>query len=842
MSVNKATLPVSLCVAMLLGACGQSQAPQAHAVQYSPVDEVALFAGTDAGAPDFGHGGGAANVFPGAVGGPFGMVQFSPDTLPHRVNYVSAYTHSDSTLRGFSLKHLSGSGCPYYGDLPITPTTEAMTGSPVKALSEDMEERFVPSFSHEHESASPGDYRVVLDPGTAQAIEAELTATLRSAIARFTFPQGSTGTVLLNAGGSLMANNDAKVMIDPIRREVSGSSASGGFCYYRSRYRIFYVAQFDRPFAAFGTWRNQTLSPGATEANDTAFIPAPILGNYFPIPGLPPSLPTNPSMTAQAGAYVSFDASERRDVQVRVGVSFVSVEKARANLLAETEGRTFERLRSDARSRWDQALGRFEISGGSVRDRRLFYTSAYRTMIAPSIFSDADGEYIGFDGNVHRADGWTKYADFSTWDMSRTHWPWLAMTEPERVADMTRSLLADAAQSGWLPKWAIANDHTNIMVGDSGALLMAQALAMGVNGVDGAAALAAMLKGANQPGSDADGYTERPALALYQALGYVPHEVNGDVVTTTLLASAAGITDLPWGTASTTLEYAYDDFAVARSAALLGDTRACESLALRSANWRKLFNPATGYVQARSLSGLFVGSGGADATGFVEGNSAQWTWYVPHDPAGLFVSMGGQDQALLRLRDFFTELNAGPALPYAYYGNQPSHLVHALFHWLGEPAETSAVARRITTELIQPEPKGYPGNEDLGSLSSLILFSASGLFPGPAGTDVVLLTAPLFPRLTIRRSLGDLVIEGRDSAPDTNYVGTLTLNSRLHRQAWLHWRDLAGGGHLEFELSRSPTDWGRGADALPPSFPPGLICAPDVSGRRSSSASPPSPS
>ena len=297
------------------------------------------FNGTKPGAPDFGTGGGAANTFPGPVL-PLGMVQWSPDTSPATANVGGAYAYDDTTIRGFSVRHLSGTGCPNEGDVPFLPTTQPITASPVDPFSVDYSSSFLPSFSHADEGASAGYYRVGLNPKTPSRIGAELTATTRSGLGRFMFPATKAGSVLINATGSRTGNTAGSVTIDPARHEVSGSTSSGGFCVSSNTYKLYFVATFSRPFTAYGTWTQQSLSPGSTSARDSLGIESPILtaGPRYGF-GLPPYGPT-----AQTGAYVTFDTTSKRIVEVRVGISFVSVEGARKNLLAETKGLSFDAI------------------------------------------------------------------------------------------------------------------------------------------------------------------------------------------------------------------------------------------------------------------------------------------------------------------------------------------------------------------------------------------------------------------------------------------------------------------------------------------------------------------
>src|SRR4051812_32058380 len=288
------------------------------------------FSGTDAGAPDFGTGGGAGNTFPGATR-PFGMLNWSPDTTPSLVNSPGGYSYPDTKLRGFGLTHLSGAGCPVYQDVPFLPTTTAVTKSPVAAGSSDLDPAFVPSFSHGKETAAPGYYRGRLGPGAPEANESGLTPPTRSGDRRFEFPPTASATMLVNAGGSSLANYAADVRIDPARREITGSATAGEFCLNRNKYRVYFAARFDRPFAAFGTWRRQPLLPGSTESSDNP----PVALGYAPNPWGPQSVLGDPSSTAQAGGYLTFDTRQSQTVTVKVAVSYVSQDAARRNLEAE---------------------------------------------------------------------------------------------------------------------------------------------------------------------------------------------------------------------------------------------------------------------------------------------------------------------------------------------------------------------------------------------------------------------------------------------------------------------------------------------------------------------------
>ncbi len=604
-------------------------------------DQVDVFAGTAARAADFGTGGGAGNTFPGAVL-PFGMLAWSPDTFPGRINFAGGYSWDESRIRGFSLTHLSGTGCAVFQDVPILPTVVPVTVSPSVAGSYDVEPRFVPEFSHDDETGAPGYYRVRLDPGTPQAIDVELTARTRSGIARLTFPASSTASVLVNAGGSAMANGDVALAVSPAGREIAGSVSAGQFCYHRNRYTLYFAMRFSRPFAAWGTWQGQALAPGGVAG--VAHTDAP-----FHLKGVPgsPDLP-HTSNTAQAGAWATFDTTADAVVLVRVGVSYVSVAAARRNLDAELPAFDFDRVHTDATTTWNAALRRIVVDD-QAPEARTFYTMLYHALLAPTVFGDVDGAYAGMDGTTHQADGWVPYANFSGWDVYRTQLPLLALLDPARTSDMVRSLLANARESGWLPRWPVANGQTDVQVGDPAAQIIAGAWALGARGFDVREALAALVHGATETGTSPNAeYVERQGLADYLRLGWVPHDgtETSSGATTSIFGSTSGV----WGSAATTLEYAGADFAIARLAAAAGDTDVYATFLRRAGGWRKLFDRDAGYIVPRYASGAFKSP--FDPTsleGFVEGDAAQYTWLVPFDVAGLARRLGGRRRALARL-------------------------------------------------------------------------------------------------------------------------------------------------------------------------------------------------
>ncbi|HEX3736492.1 MAG TPA: GH92 family glycosyl hydrolase [Solirubrobacterales bacterium] len=782
-----------------------------------PASQVDVFAGTMPGPRTFGGG----HDYPGAAL-PFGMVQWSPDTTP-AAPHSGGYDHRDRHIGGFSLTHLSGAGCALYGDFPFMPTTEALTGSPTPNPGPGLAGRLQPGFSHENEGGEPGWYSVELHPKRGGPIGVALTATMRTGFARISFPPSAHASVLIDAGGSAQPDDEAAVQVDPAQREITGSASSGLFCGQRPRYKVYFAARFGRAFAGSGTWTEGRLEPGSEAAADTQ----------------PP--PQNPKVTARAGAYATFDTRRDSTVTARVGISFVGVAGARAALRAESDGHGFGAIRGAARRRWDEALGKVDVRGGSSRQTRTFYTALYHALLAPRTFDDVGGDYPGMDGAVHRARGRTQYADFSGWDVYRTEIELLALIEPRRASDMVQSLIADAEQSGCLPRWPYADGQSMTMVGDSADPIIAGAAAFGADHFDRAAALAAMLRGATAPCESPNGeYLERQGLASYLKLGYVPFDED---VNKRNANSIYGSPSAVWGSAATTLEYAIDDFSIAQFAARSGaggsaampsgsgSAATYDVFIQRAANWRNLYEPGSGMIEPRYSSGAFPDPYDAlEGGGFVEGNAAQYTWMVPQDPAGLFRRMGGPAKAAARLDDFLRVLNAGAGgthTDHALLGDEPTLETPWFYDWLRRPWKAQAAVRR-GLRLYSPSPAGWPGNDDLGTLSAWYVFGALGLYPAQPGTGTLALGTPLFERAEVK--LADhhkLTITAPGGKP---YVGSLRLDGHRHERPWASYCELSRGGTLAFATSAHARRWGQRGQ-LPPSYGPGTAapksaCAP----------------
>jgi predicted alpha-1,2-mannosidase len=359
--------------------------------------------------PDYLGGNSSGNTFPGATL-PFGMIQWSPDTEKgFGKDERGSYLYADERIRGFSLTHLSGPGCPVFGDAPIMPVVGRVSSSPTTDP-----DKYLAKFSHASEKASPGFYEVALDTGVRVA----LAVTRRTGHGVFTYPKGSDATLVFNLGRNGSGVTESGAVFEGDRR-LSGSVTSGNFCGARNKYRLYFVAEFDRPFKATGVWKDAQVSHNARV----------VAG-------------------AQTGAFVSFDTSKDADVEVRVGLSYVNMQNARANLRAENPRRSFDEVRARATARWNDALGRLTVRGGTDAQKQVFYTALYHTLLHPNIFSDANGQYLGFDGGIHSAPGHTQYTNFSGWDIHRSESPLLALFFPREASDMAQSLVNDALQGG----------------------------------------------------------------------------------------------------------------------------------------------------------------------------------------------------------------------------------------------------------------------------------------------------------------------------------------------------------------------------------------------------------
>jgi predicted alpha-1,2-mannosidase len=728
----------------------------------APTALVDTFVGTS-GTPI----GGPIDTFPGADV-PFGMVQWSPDTPSQ--NAGGGYEYGDRQITGFSLTHLSGPGCSVFGDFGVLPTIGAVPSDPAGIKQ---------TFSHAAEESAPGWYAVSLGEPT---IRTELSVTTHTGIGRFTFPATDQANLLFNASSNQAGVTDARIHIDG-PNQISGSASSGFFCGMADRYTVYFVAKFDRQFRAFGTWEGARLSPGSSSAQGP-----------------------------QTGAWLSFEATRQRQVTVRIGLSFVGTDGARANMAAENQGWNIIAVRNRATEAWSSMLRRIAIAGGTPEAQRTFYTAFYHTLLHPNVISDVTGMYPGFDGRIHRARaGHAEYANYSDWDIYRTEVPLIALVAPGETSDMMQSLVDAFRQEGWLPRWPLVNGPSSVMGGDSVDPVIAGAYAFGARNFDAHGALTAMVKGATStaPPPAQGWYIERWELHDdYLRRGYV---VN---------SHTTSVSPVPNG-ASETLEYALDDFSIARLASALRDLRTFGTFLRRSSNWATLFDATTGWIAPRDADGAFLQAPLTEngQSGFQEGNAAQYTWMVPQDLRDLIAAMGGQRAAAAKLDAFFSQLDAGPDKPYAWLGNEPSLGTPWVYLSAGEPWRAQEIVRQALTTLYSDRPDGLPGNDDLGTMSAWYLWCAMGLYPQNPAVRYLDVGAPLFSFVRIASPGGPTIeIRAPQTATANTYVQQVRVNGRASMASWIALPD-RGTTRLDVALGPSRNErWGNGPNAMPPSY------------------------
>ncbi|HEX3782434.1 MAG TPA: lectin [Pseudonocardiaceae bacterium] len=776
-------------IGALLVPGGAASAAPATYVQ-DPASLVNPFIGTSNAVDDFP----AADV-------PFGMVQWGPDT-PSRPD-GGGYEYNDKSVTGFSLTHISGPGCPAAGDIPILPTTGAVGTSPSSAT--------LP-LDHTKESASAGYYSLAADGITTQ-----LTTTTRSGMGQFTFPAGTSSNLLfkLSGGATTDSGTHFQVISDT---EVAGWVTSGQFCGASDQYTVYFDMQFNQPFTAQGTWKNSTVSAGSKQMTDTATTgkatpntskdthsktnaQTPAVHGATPQPKGKATPQITPPVAGADGGYVTFDTTKNQTVQAKVGVSYVSTGNAAANLKTENPGWNFNQTKTNAHNSWNTMLGRIQIGGGTTTQQTLFYTGLYHSLLHPNVFSDDNGEYMGFDGQIHTvAKGHAQYANYSGWDIYRDQVQLAAMVAPQQTSDSISSMINDYEQSGQLPKWALNDGESYVMVGDPADSIIADAYAFGAKNFDTKTALQAMLAEANQTSNI------RPGMNYDQSMGYLPMD------------GTYGCCNF-YGPVSTQLEYDTADHAISTFAAALGDKTDAATMAARAQNWTNVFNPGTGYMEPKYLNGQFEpGFTPSSSNGFVEADAAQYTPMVPFDIKGLAAAAGGNAAWQSRLDTLMSNI-ASPGSANADLSNEPSIEIPWEYDYVGAPYKTQEAVRQVQQQLWSDTPAGFFGNDDLGAMSSWYVWSELGMYPETPGSSTLALGSPVFNNTLIHLANNKtLTINAPQAATNAPYVQSLTNNGSTWSNAYLPPADLTNGGTLNYTLGTTPnTSWASSPSAAPPS-------------------------
>ena len=657
---------------LLLTACGQKE--------LDPVDYVNTFIGTDA------HG----HTFPGAVV-PFGMVQLSPDNGTPGWDWCSGYNYSDSVIVGFSHKHLSGTGIGDLYDIQFMPGTGAYrfdsTGKPLLKS----------KFSHKSEKAGPGFYTVMLDKsGTV----AELTATKRCGLQRYTFGASDSSFIALNLGFALNLDRTKEAFIKILNdTTIVGYRFSSGWA--RDQ-KVFFAARFSKPFFSSLIGSGDTLDAKAAKKSGKK-----ITGVF----------------------YYPTVANER--ILVKTGISSVSIENAILNLKSEIPGWDFAGITASAEKMWRERLSTVEVKSENEAFLTTFYTSLYHSMIAPELFSDVNGQYRGADGEVHKTDGFEYYTVFSLGDTFRAAHPLYTIIAPELIDDFVNSMMVFSEQHGKLPVWALESNETGTMIGYHSIPVITDAYFKGLTDIPGEQIFDAFKKSAM---ADEEGLSE------FREYGYIPADLENQSV-------------------SKNLEYAYDDWCIAKLAESLGKTEEAEYFSKRAQSYKKVFDSETKFMRGKFADGSWRKNfspkySSHEIHDYTEGNAWQYTWFVPHDVNGLIELMGGREKFTAKLDSLFTidsiiegekaSADISGLIGQYAHGNEPGHHTPYLFNFSGAAWKTQFYVRKIMNELYSAKPDGLCGNEDCGQMSAWYVFSALGFYPVNPADGKYYFGSPMF--------------------------------------------------------------------------------------------------
>ena len=720
-----------------LGACTFSQSSESK-TDYTQL--VNPFIGTDF----------TGNTYPGAQA-PFGMVQLSPDNGLAGWDRISGYFYPDSTIAGFSHTHLSGTGAGDLYDVLFMPVT-----LPYKEAQGEL--GIHSKFSHQDEEASAGYYRVKLQDYN---INVELTATPRCGVQRYTFPKAES-MVILNLKKAMNWDFTMDSQIEVVDScNIRGYRFSEGWA--RGQ-KLYFATRFSRPFKSMEMDEAEIKLKG--EKVGTSKI-----------------------------ARFMFDTEEGEQVTIVTALSGVSMEGAVKNLDAEAPHNDFDKYLADAKADWNKQLQRIEVTGGNDDDRVNFYTALYHSMIAPTIYSDVDGQYYGPDKQVHQADGWVNYSTFSLWDTFRAAHPLFTYTEPERVGDMVQSFIAFYEQNGRLPVWNFWGSETDMMIGYHAVPVIVDAYMKGIGNFDAEKALEACIATSN--------IDEYRGIGSYKKNGYIPYNVTDKYNSEN------------WSL-SRTLEYAFDDFCIAEMAQKMGKTDIANEYYKRSQNYRNVFNPATGFMQPIDDKGVFQPNFNPDeyTAHICESNAWHYFWSVQHDIKGLVSLTGGQEKFAAKLDSMFTYIPTGnEELPifstgmigqYAH-GNEPSHHVIYLYNKVRQPWKAQKYAAQVMHELYFNAPAGLCGNEDCGQMSAWYVFSAMGFYPVNPVSGEYEIGTPLFPEMRLNLSNGKtFTVLAPNVSRENIYIQSVTVNGQPYDKSYITHQQIMDGATVEFVMGNQP--------------------------------------
>jgi predicted alpha-1,2-mannosidase len=759
-----ASLPI-----LLFAAMSARSTPPVVDVNASLTQYVNVFVGTENSSvpsPDPVPAGSRGGDFPGATT-PFGMVQWTPmtpsvlvDPTTHTAGWDEpvGYVYHENTIIGFPLTQMSGSGCHgNEGEIPVMPSLDptAFIQNPSPQTFSQLQS----NFDHKNEQASPGYYKVTLN----DEISVELTATTRTGFGRFTYPSGAKTPCFLidtTRTNTIYTSSPGDTVEVAGENAVSGSTVGGNFCGARN-YTVYFYAEFDHKITA-------TINSGR--------------------------------------AAVQFDTSKNPTVLVKIGISYVSVANAKANLDAENPGWDFDQVRTNADDLWQKSLKTIEVSSNDYTKKRLFYTALYHMMLSPNTNSDVNGQYLGFDQKTHQADaGRVHYANYSNWDIYRCLSPMLGMLFPKRAGDMMQSMVDDASAGGAIPRWSPINDDAGIMPGDSGVPVVVGAYTFGATNFDTAKALYFMTMVGNKDNAqcNSDYLRDSPQrMNDYLARNYIP------------------IDDGFWA-GSVAFEFEETDFAISCFAQALGDNLNAKLFLDRSSSWKNQFNLTEKSLECRHSDGTWQANAVPNQD-MVEGNQEQYTWMLPFDTKALFQAAGGIGATIKRLDAFFSQLNAGISLPNFYLGNEPTFTSPWLYNWTGSPWKTEKVVQDVLSTVILDTPGGLPGNDDLGAISCWTVWANLGLYPEIQSVAGLTATTPTFDNVIVHWADGANILTIHANLQDELratgqplYIQSLNLRNKSVAAPWIWLNDLRGNSTLTVDLSQTPTNWGNNVALMP---------------------------
>ncbi len=727
--------------------------PSLKAQEKMAVDYVNPLIGTSA--LGFSEGKDGGGTMP-CVGPPFAMTNFVAQTRENKISEMP-YVYEDTTIKGFMATHQPTVWMGDYGYVSVMPQIGEL-----KLLPND---RALP-FSHNSEISKPHYYSVTMEDDRKE-IKGEIAAASRCGMFQFTFPESKESHLIIQGINITENKKDFQgyLKIDDKKGEITGYNPermSSHLGPKLSNFKGFFIIQFDKPFESFGTWNSFRTEPDIVKSGTEQY-------------------------GARMGAYISFKTKKDEKVKVKIATSFISIEQARKNLSIEIPHWDFENLVNTTRTIWQENLSRIEVKSKSEVQKSIFYTALFHTMLFPREFSEYGRYYSPFDDKIHEG---VSYNDYSLWDTFRALHPLLHFTHPERVDPMVQSLLQMYKEGGWLPKWPNPT-YTNIMIGTHADAVIADAYVKGFRDYDVALAYEAVRKDAMQPpfrdtekhwGDRDEGvlYEARGGLTYYHSLGYVAADRTRESVTRTI-------------------EFGIDDFSIAQMAKDLGKTEDYNRLMSWSKNYKNLYNPKTGFLNARLFNGDWHGN---SQEGFTEGGKWTYLFGAMHDIPGMMDLYGGKAKFARKLNENF---DGG----HYRHDNEPGHHYAYLFNYAGQPWKTQELIRKHTSvENFRNLPLGINGNDDCGQMSAWYVFGVMGFYPVTPGTEVFAIGAPQFPELTLKLSKDGksrlFKIIANNLSEDNMYIQSVTLDGNRIKEPFITYTQIMNGNRLVFEMGKKP--------------------------------------